>query len=261
MIYSPAVRSFGQTYSLRVAIGLLFLIPVAILLAAGLTADPMEMQPVAIGVGLLVLYGVVWYLMGKTTLSIHAEGVRRTSALGSKELVWSEVAEYRYREIPVQVGGLVGGLVGAAVQAAVEAKTGKKTRSVVLTLQGSNRVKLKVDSNFEHVDQAIERILAKVHAEMRPALQNRLDNNGEAAFGPLSLSRRGVSWKGKDTIPWMEIKSCEISGAKLRVRRQGKMLDAIGVASQKVPNVLLAVQMIQAMRAISDPAGVTATFA
>jgi hypothetical protein len=261
LIYSPAVRSFGQTYSLRIAIGLLFFIPVAILLAVGLTADPMEMQPVAIGVGLLVLYGVVWYLMGKTTLSIHAEGVRRTSALGSKELVWSDIAEYRYREIPVQVGGLVGGLVGAAVQAAVEAKTGKKTRSLVLTLHGSNRIKLKVDSNFEHVDQAIERILVKVHEGLRPPLQNRLDNNGEAAFGPLVLSRQGVSWKGKETIPWMEIKSCEISKGKLRVSRKGKMFDAIGVASQKVPNVLLAIQMIQTMRTLSDPSGVTATFA
>jgi hypothetical protein len=261
LIHSPAVRSFGQTYSLRVAIGLLFLIPVALFLAVGLSAEPLEMGPVAIGVGLLVFYGVVWNLMGKTTLSIHAEGVRRTSILGSKELVWGEIAEYRYREIPVQAGGVVGGLVGAAVQAAVEAKTGKKARSLLLTLEGSNRVKLKVDSNFQHAQQAIDRILIKVHDQIRPPLQSRLDNNGEAAFGPLSLSRRGVSWKGKDTIPWTEIKSCEISGGKLRVRRQGKMLDAIGVASQKIPNVILALQMMQTMRTLSDPSGVTATFA
>jgi hypothetical protein len=68
--------------------------------------------------------------MGKTTVTVLSEGVRRSSVFGVRELLWSDIAEYRYQIVPVNYGGLVGGVVGMAVQAAVSAGTGKSARSL-----------------------------------------------------------------------------------------------------------------------------------
>src|SRR6185369_11552455 len=118
-----------------------------IFLAAGLSADPVDPRGIVIGVLILGAYAALWVAMGKTTVTVFTEGVRRSSVLGVREMLWSDVAEYRYQIIPIQVGGLVGGLVGAAVQAAVTAKSGKPAGSLKLTLVGKTRRDIKVTSN------------------------------------------------------------------------------------------------------------------
>jgi hypothetical protein len=37
--------------------------------------------------------------IGKTTVTVFPEGVRRSSVLGVRELLWSDIAEYRYQII------------------------------------------------------------------------------------------------------------------------------------------------------------------
>jgi hypothetical protein len=259
MIQSPPRRVFRQTTALRLAIGLGFLLLAALFIAAGVGSE----DPMGIGVGVLILgaYAALWVAMGKTTLTLFTEGVRRSSVFGTRELLWSDISEYRYQIIPIQTGGLVGGLVGAAVQAAVEAKQGKPVRSLKLTLVGKTRRDIRVTSNFKNADQAIEMIVKEIHDRIRPELKHRLANGGEVAFGPLGLSLQGVSWKGKDPIPVTEIGTVEISRRKLRVRRQGKMLDSIGIGTEKIPNVLLALELLQELRVNAGLHGVATAFA
>src|SRR4051794_10696141 len=118
MIMSPPRRVFHQTVVLRLAIGLLFLLVAWVFIAAGLSSDPVEYTAVAIGVVVLAAYAGFWIAVGRTMVTVFREGVRRSSILGTRELLWSDIEEYRYRIIPVQFGGLIGALVGAAVQAA-----------------------------------------------------------------------------------------------------------------------------------------------
>lgn len=260
MIQSPPRRIFRQTVALRLALGLLFLLAAGLFIAAGLGTDPPDYTGVVVGVLILAAYAALWVAMGKTTLTVFTEGVRRSSVFGTRELLWSDISEYRYQIIPIQAGGLIGGLVGAAVQAAVEAKQGKPAGSLRLTLVGKTRRDIKVTSNFQNADQAIEMILKEIHDRLRPELKRQLANGGEVAFGPLGLSFQGVSWKGKDKIPVTEIGLVEISRRKLRVRRKGKMLDSIGVGTEKVPNVLLALELLQELRVNVGLGGVAATF-
>jgi hypothetical protein len=261
MIQSPPRRVFRQTTALRLALGILFLVAAGVFIAAGLSSDPVEYMGVVVGVLILGAYAALWVAMGKTTLTLFTEGVRRSSVFGTRELLWSDISEYRYQIIPIQAGGLVGGLVGAAVQAAVEAKQGRPARSLRLNLVGKSRRDIRVTSNFKNADQAIEVIVKEIHDRLRPELKRRLANGGEVDFGPLSLSLQGVSWKGREKIPVREIGLVEISRRKLRVRRQGKMLDSIGVATEKVPNVLLALELLQELRVNAGLGGVAAAFA
>jgi hypothetical protein len=249
MIQSPARRVYRQTVALRLAIGIAFLLVAGVFIGAGLGSDPVDPRGIVVGILVLAAYAGLWVAMGKTTVTVFREGVRRSSVLGTRELLWSDVAEYRFRIIPAQTGGgLVGGLVGMAVLAAVEAKQGKAVRSLQLTLVGRSRKDVRVTSNFKNAEQAIEMIVKEIHDRIKPELKRRLANGDEVAFGPLSLSLRGVSWKGKERIPVTEIGKAEISRRKLRIRRKGKMLDAIGVATDKVPNVLLARELIEELR-------------
>lgn len=214
-----------------------------------------------VGVLILAAYAGLWVAMGKTTIAVFGEGVRRSSLFEVRELLWSDIAEYRYQIIPVNYGGLVGGLIGMAVQAAVSAGTGKSARSLKLTLVGRNRKDIRVTSNFKDAGQAIETIVEEIHGRIKPELKSRLANGGEVAFGPLGLSVQGISWKGKERIPLAEVVKIEISGRKLRVRRKGKMLDTIGVATEKIPNVLLALELLEELRVNVGLSGVAATFA
>lgn len=178
-----------------------------------------------------------------------------------RELLWSDIAEYRYQIVPVNYGGLVGGVVGMAVQAAVSAGTGKSARSVKLTLVGRSRRDIRVTSNFKDADQAIGMIVQEIHDRIKPQLKSRLVNGDEVSFGPLGLSVQGISWKGKERIPVTDFGKIEISRRKLRVRRKGKMLDTIGVSAEKIPNVLLALELLEELRVNAGLSGVAATFA
>jgi hypothetical protein len=261
MIQSPPRRVFGQTVVLRLALGLVFLLIAGVFIAAGLGSDPVEYTGVAVGVLVLAAYAGLWIAIGRTKVEVFREGVRRSSVLGTRELLWNDIAEYRYRIIPVQTGGLVGGVIGAAIQAAIEAKRGKPSRSLKLTLVGLKSRDIRVTSNFANAGQAIEMILREIHDRLKPELKRRVANGDEVAFGPLKISLRGMAWKGKEPIPPSEIGRAEISRRKLRVRRKGKMLDSVGVATEKIPNVLLALELIEELRVNAGVSGVAATFA
>jgi hypothetical protein len=262
MIQSPPRRVFRQTVALRLGLGIAFLLTAGIFIAAGLGSDPVDLRGIVVGVLILGAYAALWVAIGRTTVTVFSEGVRRSSILGVRELSWSDISEYRYQVIPIQSGGgLLGRLIGMAIQAAVEAKQGKPAHSLKLTLVGKTRRDIKVTSNFRNADQAIEMILKEIHDRIRPELKRRLANGDEVAFGPLGLSLQGVSWKGKGKIPTTEIGTVEISRRKLRIRRQGKMLDSIGVATEKVPNVLLALELLQELRVNAGLGGVAGVFA
>jgi hypothetical protein len=261
MILSPPRVVFGQTMVLRVALGVLalFLAGIPILIAVG--ANPKDFPGIPVGLVILAGYGVLCFLIAKTTLAIHPEGVRRSSALGTKEMLWDEVTEYRYRIVPNQTGFAVGGLIGAAVQAAVEASQWKPGGPGALTLVAQDRRKFRVTPNVKGSEEAIEMIVTEVHNRLKPELKRRLENNDEVAFGPLRLSSQGVSWRGQDRIPLDEIDRAGIAGRKLRIRRKGKFLGTLAVPPEKIPNALLALELLEGLRAYAGASQIAATFA
>jgi len=261
LIYSPAEESYGQTANLIGGLAVMVAIPAILCFILAFNGDSVEMVPLMIGVAILVALGFLWNLIRKTELSIHAEGVRRVSAFGTQELAWDEIAEYRYQEIPIKAGGAVGGLIGMAIQAAYEAKTGKKAKSRVLTLQGRDKSKkIKVTSNFQNAEDAIQRIVNRLHDRRREGVRQRLDRYGQVKFGGLTLTRQGVSWNGKEEIPWSGILKIELAGRHLCIRK-GKLFNTLSVVQGNVPDLLLAVEMMNALHGSAQMAPVVETFA
>ncbi len=241
MILSPPRQTFRQTYTTRMALAVLLLgaaLVVWMIATETKTASPI---PYAIEGALVVLTVVFWIMIGKTVLTIHDEGVRRASVFGTKELEWHQVREYRYRVVPVQVGGLIGYI---AVAAARKAGGRAATTNLYLTLVGEDGTRIAVSSFFKNAYDAVGTILGALHPLMRVKVDSEVGSTG-AVFGPVRLSARELQWKQKEPVPLTELMSADIAGQNLRIRRKGKMLSLVTVRSDKVPNVLLLLETME----------------
>ncbi len=236
-------RRFGAAYTIRilVSLGILGLL-------AGLWAtqdDPrIESHPTLfwISIGLLGVCAALWFALDKSSLIVGESGVRRESLFGQQEMAWSQIAETRYQVIPINVYAHFG-LIGALI-----AMSSKKSSRAQLSLEliGHDRKKLKVTSNYRNADEAIGIILARIMPAMVQSLKGRLQRGETVQFGGVGLSAVAITWKG-NSIPVAEITKAELAGSNLQIKRQGKWLSAVSVRSNKVPDVLVFLEVLESL--------------
>jgi Family of unknown function (DUF6585) len=104
-----------------------------------------------------------------------------------------------------------------------------------------------VTSNTRHAAEAIGVVLGKVQPPILAEARRRVGAGDSASFGALSVSREGVSWKGKPPVPFAELSAARIVGQYLRLRRKGKLFDLVKVRSDKIPNVLVFLELIESL--------------
>jgi len=235
-------RRFGAAYSVRilVTLGVLGLI-------VGLWAgqqDPRttsHLELVWISVGLVAAVVALWIVLGKTVLTISDSGVRRESILGEHEMAWSQILETRYRVVPINTYahfGLIGALLAMS----------SKSRRALFTLEliSNEGKRLKITSTFRNVDEAIGIILARILPPMIESVKTKLRRGETVEFGGIRLSATTVNWKNT-SLPVSEISKAELAGIYLKVKRQGKWLATINVKSDKVPNVLVFLEVLESI--------------
>ena len=235
-------RRFGAAYTARIVLAL-----VALGLLGGLWASqnkagtPAPPSLVWFSIGLMVAVAAVWIVLGKTVLILNDSGVRRESVLGQQEINWSQIAETRYRVVPINVYAHFG-LIGALL-----AMSSKSNRAnLTLELIGQDRRKLKVTSNFQKAEEAIGIILGRILPPMVQNTKARLQRGETVQFGGIGLSATAVTWKGT-SIPVSEITQAGLVRTNLQVKRQGKWLSAISVRSDKVPDVLVFLEVLESL--------------
>jgi hypothetical protein len=235
-------RRFGANYAAHifVALGVLGLL---VGLWAG-QADPHASAHPAllwISIGLVVAAAGLCVALGKTALIISDSGVRRESILGQQEIAWSPIAETRYRVVPVNVYAHFG-LIGAVL--ALSSKSGRA--QLTLTLIGHDRKKLKVTSTFRKADEAIGIILGRIIPPMVQNTKARLQRGETVQFGSIGLSATAITWKGV-SVPVSEITKAELVRSNLQIKRNGKWRSAISVRSDKVPDVLVFLEVLETL--------------
>jgi hypothetical protein len=120
---------------------------------------------------------------------------------------------------------------------------------------------MKLTPNLRDVDEAIRLVLAAVNPPMRKEAETLLNGGGTVQFGDLSLVPQGVVWKKKEPIPYSSIVKCKLDGKNLRIKAEGKWLDNVSVAAEKIPNLFVALEIIEEKRASSAPGPLTKTAA
>ena len=235
-------RRFGAAYTARIFLALVTLgVLVGLWAAQNKMGTSVPPSLVWISIGLMLAVVGMWIALGKSVLIINDAGVRRESILGQQEITWSQIAETRYRVVPVNVY-MHFGLIGALV-----AMSSKSNRAhLTLELIGQDRKKLKVTSSFRKAEEAIGIILSRIIPPMVQNTKARLQRGETVQFGGIGLSATAVSWKGS-SIPVSEIITAELVRSNLQIKRRGKWLSAVSVKSDRVPDVLVFLEVLESL--------------
>lgn len=239
-------RRFGAAYT-----GRLFASLVVLGLLAGFWAAASEDHTSAshptltwISIALVAALAVFWIAAGKSALILSDAGVRRESLFGQQEMAWGQIAETRYRVVPFNVYAHFG-LIGALI--AMSTKSSKSGRAqLTLTLLSGDGKKLNVTSNYRHADEAIGIILERVLPPKVLSVKTRVQRGETVQFGGVGLSATVVTWKST-SIPVSEITKVELAGSNLQIKRQGKWMSAVSVRSDKVPDVLVFLEVLESL--------------
>jgi hypothetical protein len=202
-------------------------------------------------IGALAAVAALWVALSKSALIISDSGVRTESVLGQQEIAWSQIAETRYRIIPINMYGHLG-LIGALI--AMSSKSGRVAQ-LTLELISQDGKKLKVTSNYRNADEAIGIILARILPPMVQNVKAKLQRGETVQFGGVGLSATAVTWKGS-SIPVAEITKAELVRSNLQIKRRGKWLSAISVRSDKVPDVLVFLETLESLAPHLKSAGI-----
>jgi len=233
-------RRFEAAYTARIVLAL-----IALGLLGGLWGAQNKAATSAppallwISVGVMFAVAALWIALGKSVLIINDSGIRRESVLGQQEIAWSQIAETRYRVVPINVYAHFG-LIGALL-----AMSSKSTRAqLTLELIGQDRKKLKVTSTFQKTEEAIGIILSRILPPMVQNTKAKVQRGETVQFGGIGLSATVVTWKGS-SIPVSEITKAALVRSNLQIKRRGKWLSAISVRSDKVPDVLVFLEVLE----------------
>jgi Family of unknown function (DUF6585) len=234
-------RRFEAAYTARIILAL-----AALGLLAGLWSTQNKATPASPAllwgsIAVMLAVAGLWIALGKTVLIINDSGVRRESILGQQEITWSQIVETRYRVVPINVYAHFG-LIGALL--AMSSKSGRV--QLTLELIGQDRKKLKVSSIFRKAEEAIGIILSRILPPMVQNAKAKVQRGETVQFGGIGLSATAVTWKGS-SIPVSEITKAELVRSNLQIKRQGKWLSAISVRSDKVPDVLVFLEVLESL--------------
>ena len=236
-------RRFGASYSVRIFTAL-----VVLGFLVGIWVSQNNPRPEAhptltlVSVGIVGALAAFWVLLGKTALTISDAGIRRESVFGQQEMAWGQIIETRYRVTPVNVYAHFG-LVGY-ILAMSSSKSGRAQLSLELISGDGNE--LKVTSILRDASEAIGLILARILPPMVQNVKSRLQRGETVPFGGIGLSATTVTWKSQ-SIPVTQITKAELLRTNLVVKREGKWMAAISVRSDKVPNVLVFLEVLESL--------------
>ena len=235
-------RRFGAAYTGRIV---LILVIVGFLVGLWMSEENPRLSShptlMWVSIGLLGVCAALWIVMGKTVLTISDAGIRRESIFGQQEMAWNQISETRYRVTPINVYAHFG-LLGALL--AMSGKSG--STQLWLELIDAHGNKLKVTSIFRDTSDAIGIILGRINPPLVQGTKARLQRGETVQFGNLGLSATAVIWKN-NSIPVSQITKAEILRSYLQIKRQRKWLAAVNVRSDKVPNVLVFLEVLESL--------------
>lgn len=236
-------RTFRQSYAIRLVLAIFLILPAALFAWVGSDSTGQDRAMAwGIAAALFVVYAVLWVLIGRSSITINDMGIKSESVFGAKELLWAQVGETRYKVNPINWGAHFG-LIGALIAMRSKNKSANLTFRVV----GLDGKSVKITSNYQDAKEAIALVLQRVLPKQVADLRSRIARGETVALGPLSLSKTTIAYKSKDPIPLAELKSAELAGPALTIKRNGKWLSAISVASDKVPNVLALLEVLDGL--------------
>lgn len=250
MFPSPPQRTFRESLTRRIAAALLFF-P---LLAWGIydhvdsgEFDRLLWESIVVAGA---LFGFVMVQAIGRSISIHQEGISSVSLFRQADLTWEEITATRYQQQSLDI------VPNSDLRFLVLYVLAEKTGFMVPSLSITGHQTIRIGTGIRDGHEAIELVLQKVDARLRPEADRLLSAGASVSFGNISLSPEGVTWKTRAPIPWNEVAKCRLEGRRLRIAKQGRLYDSIVVRTKKIPNLFVLMELIEAR--MSAPAVPTA---
>lgn len=251
MIVSPARATYRYSYVIQFSV----LVPIAlfVFILYMLYSDSTQKQvdPWLVGtlaIASLTCLGLFIYL-NKQCVSIHEEGIVESRLFfREKQIEWKDVRETRYQQTALAQDLLLHfGLLGALLTPFVGKGEASKKGTQELKVISRAKTKITLSNYFKDVREGIRTVLDRVNPAFLESARMELRQGKQVSFGDVMLTSTGIKFK-KKVIAYTDIESVKLSGREFRVKQTGKWLDAIVIPSQKVPNVFVAIDLIQEFR-------------
>ncbi len=234
-------RRFRQTYTARFALAVLtFATMYALWFFLGEPDFQVDSPFLWACVSAGAINLAIFVALGKTVLAISDNGLRQETIFGEKEFRWDDIQTTQYRVRLVRSRAPMG-LLGMTVAAARRPRR-IKLRLAVISHDGT---KITINDSYRRAREAIGIVLGRIVPRMAASVRQRLSRGETVMFGPLALSSTTLAWKRRPPVPISAISRAEIVGANLKISCTGRWLSLIRVRSDKIPDVLVLLDVLE----------------
>lgn len=248
MFITPPERTYGYSTGWKVIAWAPFVV-VALIAAAGVAPDMQNLlQPgwiIALGAtaGLSAFW---WMYLSRYLVSVHSEGIASSGLFGTKEIRWEQVQETRYAQTTTaQSVGIHFGLIGILIAALASRKSDASKASQSMKIVSQDGTKIGFGSFLRNHRELMLTVLSHVDLRLLNDYRSRIKQGLAVQFGKLQLSHEGVRWGSKGPLPYQQIEQAAILGSNFRIKAAGKWMSFLSVRSAKVPNVFVAMDLIE----------------
>ena len=248
MFISPVEHTFKHGWTPRVVLLVITVGALAIAISNYIDTKVPDEFLIGFAIFMVILTGATWYFVGRAQADLYSEGIILQPALGQmKEIAWNDVVETRFAQQNINTASHFG-LIGLLV-AMLSKGSDSTQKNLSLQIISQDGKKLKLTSSFKDVEDAIRIVFERVNPRLYAKAVKDLQSTGKVQFGDITVTNEGVVWKTKDQVPYAKIKKFSIDGSQLRLKSEGKWLDAITVKPEKVPNVFVLIDLVENQRA------------
>ena len=99
------------------------------------------------------------------------------------------------------------------------------------------------DQTLQNMQQLSDTIQREITNRQLPAAIALYNGGSTVTFGPLSLSKNGLS-NGKETIPWPEVEEVKLQNGAVTVRKKDKWLNWSSVTVGSTPNIYVFLHLV-----------------
>jgi hypothetical protein len=242
MFISTAQFTFKHGWAWRIFMALVSLALVAYAVVEYRDSHEIDPWYLRFVIACVALTVFAFIAIGKIEVRGHDEGLVRVSLFGVREMPWNDVAEYRYRQVPVNYAvhfGLIGYIIMLFTR---NGSAGNLQRR--LKIKGRDGSVITISENVRNNEEVIRLVLSRIQPRLLSEARTMLDSGAGVSFGKITVSRNGLSLKGKDPVPYANLGKPKIDGQKLRIKAQGKWLDLVAANCDTIPNIFILLDLV-----------------
>lgn len=224
-VYKPRISNPLMVIGIALGIILADVVLFAVILLLGYIVYLLIIVPI-----FAVAYGIFGLLNCNLRVYDFEHGLLRSKGSQMNVIRWDQVASVWQESKVSSSGYLVGGVLGALLFSGRNRHIFKVSLhdGATFTFSNSNI------SQIENLGQIIQQEVAQIHMPLAIAAY---DSGNIIPFGPLSVSRQGISNQKGATLPWSQVNGVTVNMNVVTIMQNERVQKWVSAPTAKVPNL------------------------